>query len=137
MNVQKADVQRHCQSPTGVILDLKRRSTPPHSPSPLGVRHFSLALGEEDKIISKQLGPDAVPEPALSRFGFVIYFSEFLSKTKFRLSKRRGKKGKLVWTRCGDDPDNLAGAQATPTSGWCILTMTGDFFERYGGTISS
>ena len=95
MNVQKADVQKHCQSPTGVILDLKRRSTPPHSPSPLGVRHFSLALGEEDKVISKQLGPDAVPEPALSRLSFVIDFSEFLSK-----------EGKLTWMGCKDDPGN-------------------------------
>jgi hypothetical protein len=56
-----------------------------------------LALGEEDKVMSKQLGPDAVPELALSRLGFVIDFSEFLSKTK-NSDFPSGKKRKALST---------------------------------------
>ena len=59
------------------------------------MRYFPLTLGEEDEVISKQLGTDAVPELALSRLGFVIDFSEFLSKTK-KLSFPIGKK-KTNW----------------------------------------
>ena len=81
MNAQKADVQKHYQSPTGVIQTFERRPIPPHSPSPLGVCYFPSNLGEEDNVISNKLGRHIIAEPALSRLSFVD-INEFLSKTK-------------------------------------------------------
>jgi hypothetical protein len=62
------------------------------------VRYFPVLLGKKEKVRSKQLEPDAVPEPALSRPGFVINFSEFLSKTR-KFSFPKGEKRKANW--CG------------------------------------
>ena len=70
------------------------------------MRYFPLALGKEDKVISKRLEPNAVPaEPALSCLGFAVDVSEFLSRTK-NLAFQKERKGKLAWTLCGDKPDN-------------------------------
>jgi hypothetical protein len=64
-----------------------------------------LAFGKVDKVVSKRLEPNAVPELALSWLGFVVDVGEFLSRTK-TLAFQKERKGKLTWTRCGDDPDN-------------------------------
>jgi hypothetical protein len=66
-----------------------------------------LALGEEDKVVSKRLGTDAILELALSHLNFVIDFNEFLSKTKnlsFPIGQK--KEGKLTLMGCEDDPGN-------------------------------
>jgi hypothetical protein len=46
------------------------------------VRYFPFVLGEEDKVIRKQLELGTVLKPALPCLGFIIDFNEILSKTK-------------------------------------------------------
>jgi hypothetical protein len=86
----------------------------------------SFFLGEEDKVISKQLEPDTVPEFALSCLGFVTDFSEFLSRNKKKhLSQGKEKERKGRQTGVGMlGMDLVTGAQAAPISKWCMLTAT-------------
>jgi hypothetical protein len=69
------------------------------------MRHVPYALGEQVKVVSKQLEPDTIPELVLSRLNFVIDVSEFLSrKTKLTTDKER-KEGKPPWARSRAGPD--------------------------------
>ena len=64
----------------------------------LGVRYFPFVLGEEDKVICKQLELGTVLKPTLPGFGFIIDFNEILSKIKkTQLSKaKEGRKWKAT-----------------------------------------
>ena len=66
----------------------------------LGVRYFPFVLGEEDKVICKQLELGTVLKPTLPGFGFIIDFNEIL------LSK---KKKKLSFPRYGEGNGRQAG----------------------------
>jgi hypothetical protein len=94
---------------------------------PLAVHHFPfvLVLGE-DNVISKQLEPDTFPEPTLLCLSFVIDFSEFLSRKK--VSPFQGKKKESKGRQSCVGTSLTTGPQATPTSGWYILT-DGEFLR--------
>jgi hypothetical protein len=83
------------------------------------------------KVVGKQLEPDTVREPVLSCLSFIIDISEFLARKKTHLSRwsEKNRRGHTLGMSL------TTGAQATPTSGPCILTMTGDFLRAKNVTV--
>jgi hypothetical protein len=95
------------------------------------VRYFPFALDEEENVVSEQLELDTVLEPALSRLGFVVDLEVLVSRRFFfyRFPKQgEENKRKTNWRGHVLGITLTTGAQATSTSGLCILTTTGNFF---------